>query len=120
MESKFLSATPVLASLDIQRSVAFYCKHLGFEVRHSDQGVYGIVGRDSVFIHFWACSERHIAEHTSCRLRVSGVEALYAQCLADGIVHSKAHLDTKPWNTREFAILDPDGNLVTFAEWADA
>ena len=117
-DTRFVSATPVLASLDIERSVGFYCSRLGFESVHVQQGIYGIVSRGAVQLHFWACSERHIAENTSCRVRVEGIDSLFAQCQAFGIVHPNASLQNQPWGTREFGVLDPDGNLVTFAEWA--
>jgi len=116
---RLLGATPVLASLDIGRSVDFFCTRLGFTALHAQQGVYGVVSRDAVSVHFWACTEQHIAENTSCRVRVEGVDRLYAECVASGIVHPKAPLMAKPWGTREFAIVDPDGNLVTFAQTHD-
>jgi catechol 2,3-dioxygenase-like lactoylglutathione lyase family enzyme len=115
-EISFLSATPVLASLDIQRSVDFYCSRLGFTALYARQGEYGVITRGAVSLHFWACNERHIAENTSCRIQVEGIDTLFAECDALGIVHPKAPLETKPWGTTEFAIVDPDGNLVTFAE----
>ena len=117
-DERLLSATPVLASLDIERSVHFYRTHLGFEVQHVEQGVYGVVTRDEVGLHFWACSERQIAENTSCRFRVDRLDSLYARCEAAGIVHPNASLESKPWGAREFAITDPDGNLVWFSQWA--
>ncbi len=112
----FISATPVLASLDIARSVDFFCSRLGFTKLYAEQGSYGVITRGSVGLHFWACNEAHIAENTSCRVQVSGIEALYAQCQAHGIVHPNAPLADKPWGSREFAIVDPDRNLVTFSE----
>lgn len=120
VETMFLSATPTLASLDIERSVAFFCSKLGFIRVHGQQGQYGIVARGAVDIHFWACSEPHIAANTSCRVRVQGIDGLYAQCQAAGIVHPNGLLDAKPWGSTEFGILDPDLNLVTFCEWKDA
>lgn len=114
-----LSATPVLASLDIARSVAFFCTKLGFTVMHAEPGIYGIVTRDNVQIHFWACADRAIAEATSCRVRVRGIDQLYEQVEPLGIVHPHAPLSVKPWGTREFGVLDPDGNLLTFAQWDD-
>jgi catechol 2,3-dioxygenase-like lactoylglutathione lyase family enzyme len=116
----FVSTTPVLASLDIERSVAFYCSRLGFTRVHVQQGNYGIVARGAVQIHFWACTEPHIAENTSCRVRVEGIDRLLAECRAFAIVHPNAPLQARPWGTREFGVLDPDGNLVTFAEWSEA
>tara|TARA_R110001599_G_scaffold53089_1_gene148500 strand:+ start:612 stop:1187 length:576 start_codon:yes stop_codon:yes gene_type:complete len=118
--TEFVIATPVLASLDIKRSVGFFCSKLGFTKIHEDQGTYGIVSSGSVSIHFWACADRKIAEATGCRVGVRGIEQLYAQCAKDGIVHPKAPLKKAPWGNHEFAILDPDGNLVTFYEPADA
>jgi catechol 2,3-dioxygenase-like lactoylglutathione lyase family enzyme len=115
--TRFVSATPVLASLDIERSIEFFCTRLGFFKVHLQQGIYGIVSRGAVQIHFWACSERHIAENTSCRVRVEGIDSLFAECQAFAIVHPNAPLETTPWGTREFGVVDPDGNLVTFAEW---
>lgn len=112
-------AAPVLASLDIERTIAFYGLRLGFRRVYADPGVWGIVSRDDVFIHFWACSEKHIAENTSCRVYVTGVDALFAEMMTQGVVHPNAPLQTKPWGAREFAVLDEDRNLVTFAERQD-
>src|SRR5471032_3096518 len=111
-----ISATPVLASLDIERSVEFFCTHLGFRHIYAVQNQYGIVNCDTVSIHFWACMEKHIAENTSCRIAVTGVEALYERCKTAGIVHPRSSLQTQPWGSIEFGIVDPDGNLVTFSE----
>lgn len=39
--------------------------------------------------------------------------------LANGVtVHPNGHLQTKPWGQREFALLDPDNNLLTFGQEA--
>jgi hypothetical protein len=118
--TEFVTAVPVLASLDIERSAEFFAAMLGFEKVHVAQGVYGIVASGSVQIHFWACADRHIAEATSCRVQVRPIEPLYRLCESHAIVHPNASLGTKPWGAKEFAILDPDGNLVTFYERADA
>ena len=117
---EFVAATPVLASLNIERSVEFFCSKLGFVKILADQGTYGIVFSGSVSIHFWACTDRQIAEATGCRVGVQGIEALFAKCVSYGIVHPNAPLAKAPWGNQEFGILDPDGNLITFYEPADA
>jgi hypothetical protein len=43
------------------------------------------------------------------------LKMLYAQCTRERVVHPNGPLQTTPWN-REFAILAPDKNLVTFFE----
>ncbi len=116
MAPTLISAAPVLASLDIERTVAFYCSSLGFARVYVEPGAWGIVARDSVQIHFWACSDKNIAENTSCRVYVSGIDALYGELNLVGVVHPNAPLVQKPWGSREFGVLDPDGNLITFAE----
>lgn len=116
MTTTFMQAVPVLASLDVRRSIDFFVQHLGFAEVHAEQGVYGIVERDKVEVHFWACDDRRIAEATGCRILVNGINALYAHCHDAGVVHPNAPLGDRPWGTHEFAVLDPDGNLVTFVE----
>ncbi|MAZ03873.1 MAG: glyoxalase/bleomycin resistance/extradiol dioxygenase family protein [Sneathiella sp.] len=115
-DAEIISATPVLASLDIRKSVAFMISKLGFTEIYAEQGAYGIVARGPVQIHFWACNDRSIAEATSCRLQVRGIESLYERCRQERIVHPNAPLGRKPWGLIEFAILDLDGNLITFYE----
>jgi catechol 2,3-dioxygenase-like lactoylglutathione lyase family enzyme len=110
------SADPVLASLDIERTVTFYCSRLGFARVYVEPGVWGIVTRDSIRIHFWACSDKNIAENAGCRVYVSGLDALFAELAPLGVVHPNASIEHKPWGSREFGILDLDGNLITFVE----
>jgi catechol 2,3-dioxygenase-like lactoylglutathione lyase family enzyme len=114
-DTDFVAAIPVLASLDIQRSVDFFASKLGFIILYVSQGEYGIVARGDVNIHFWGCNDPSIPSVTGCRVKVRNVDALYAHCTREGIVHPNGALNTTPWN-REFAILDPDNNLVTFFE----
>jgi catechol 2,3-dioxygenase-like lactoylglutathione lyase family enzyme len=118
-ETQFLAAVPVLASLDIQRSVDFFASKLGFTIVYAAQNGYGIVSRGHVSIHFWACSDAHIPLATGCRIHVTNIESLYACCSEEGIVHPNGLLKTTEWGNREFAILEADNNLVTFHEPAD-
>jgi catechol 2,3-dioxygenase-like lactoylglutathione lyase family enzyme len=110
----FISAIPKLASLDIQRSIAFFEK-LGF-TKAAHYPDYGIVQQDAVQIHFWLCTDAAIPRSTGCRINVSDIEALFANYSKLGVIHPNDPLSLKPWGLREFSILDADGNLVTFAE----
>jgi hypothetical protein len=31
-------------------------------------------------------------------------------------IHPNGHLEDKPWQQREFSLLDPDNNLLTFGQ----
>ena len=112
----FISTTPVLASLDIARTVAFYARVLGAKSIHAQLGEYGIVSLGGLELHFWACTDAAIPKLTSCRIQVAGISALHAQCLAQNAVHPNGGLCCQPWGTQEFSFLDEDGNCVTFYE----
>jgi catechol 2,3-dioxygenase-like lactoylglutathione lyase family enzyme len=111
---QFVDATPVLASLDIQRSVDFFVSKLGFDSLYAKQGEYGIVRNGPVGIHFWACSDPAIPKATGCRIQVREIGKLFETCQSHGIVHPNAPLASTQWGNDEFAILDPDNNLITF------
>ncbi|MCB9898875.1 MAG: VOC family protein [Planctomycetes bacterium] len=131
-----LSATPVLPASDLARSVAFWRDLLGFDVLHHADG-YAVLRRGAAGVHLWEASdeswrgragdrpvvsgaESFLAGTASCRVQVSGVDALFAALQPRGIVHPDAPLRDQWWGSREFGVRDPDGNLVTFYEAREA
>jgi catechol 2,3-dioxygenase-like lactoylglutathione lyase family enzyme len=114
MPTAIHSTIPVLASLEMAESVRFYVEQLGFEQRQYLENQYAIVSRDGAEIHFWACSQRLIAENTSCYLRVADVDALYREFLGRG-VRLDAPQD-REWDMRELYVIDPHGNLLKFGQ----
>lgn len=114
MTARLNKVAAVLASLDIERSVAFCEQRLGFTTaaQHDD---YVIFSRDDISVHYWLCKDRYIAQNTSCYVYVSDVRALYAEYQAQGVIHPNGPLAQQPWGL-EFAVLDVDGNLYKFCE----
>jgi len=109
-------AVPVLASLNIGKSLRFYQEKLGFDrIGYQDEH-YAVVCRDKIEIHFWKCNNKIHPENTSCYIRVKGVDELYEEMKQMGVVHPNGPLKNKPWRIREFAILDEDGNMIKFGE----
>lgn len=126
----FRAAVPVLPVAAIAPACRFYAERLGMRVIHADEG-YAVLGRDGVEVHLWAATdgawrereagrpvvsgaETFLAGTASCRILVDDIEALHEDCRAACIVHPNGPLRDRPWGLREFAVLDPDGNLVTF------
>jgi catechol 2,3-dioxygenase-like lactoylglutathione lyase family enzyme len=115
---RFLGAVPAFPVSDERRAVAFYASALGFvELQENGRGL-GILRRDEVELHLWVPdgrpgAEPHLAGTASCRIQVTGVEALYEHCTTLGVVHPNAPLRDTAWGTREFGVLDPDNNLVS-------
>jgi len=78
-------AVPVLASLNIDKTVQFYQTKLGFNrVGYKDEN-YAVVCRDQIEIHFWKCNDKIHPEHTSCYIRVIDVDGLYKEMQAAGV-----------------------------------
>ena len=111
-------AIPVLASLDLEATQRFYADKIGFSpvARYPD---YAICARDGVQLHFWLTDDADIPKETSCRIDVVGIEPLYEEMTAAGVVHPNGPLRQQPWGFKEFAVLDGDGNLIKFGERTD-
>jgi len=108
-------AAPTLASLDMHESVEFYENKLGFRRGYYDEH-YLIVSRDEVTIHFWKCDDKVFPQNTSCYIYMSGVDELYEEYAAQGVIHPNGKLEDKPWGMREFAIVDVHGNLIRIGQ----
>jgi catechol 2,3-dioxygenase-like lactoylglutathione lyase family enzyme len=127
--------TPALPVRSAAAAVGFYRERLGFDVLHHDGG-FAVLARDDAVLHLWeavdeswreresfdrpVCSgaESFIAGTASCRIRVEGVDDLYEELKAAGVLHrvSVEGVEHTDFGTREFATVDLDNNLVTFFE----
>lgn len=114
MTAQIHSTIPVLASLDLDESIAFYTGRLGFK-KLAQYDDYAIVSRDGAELHFWACSDRQIAENTSCYVRVSSTQELHEEFAANGGMSLKPPV-LQPWGMKELYVIDPHGNLLKFGE----
>ncbi len=107
------STVPVLASLNLGASVAFYTERLGF-VLTAQLADYVIVERDGCELHFYACDNPLIAQNTSCYVRVSSTQALYEEFKSCGADVKPP--EDRPWGMKELYVIDPHGNLLKFGE----
>jgi catechol 2,3-dioxygenase-like lactoylglutathione lyase family enzyme len=105
-------AHPILASLDFDRTVAFY-ERLGFAATLRLDN-YVIVRREDIELHFWKCDDRNVAENTSCYLDTIDVDALHAEFIANGV--KATPLANREWGRREFYVIDSSGNLLRFGQ----
>ena len=118
MERKkhLLRGIPVLASLDIERTVNFYKTKLGFNrMGYLDEN-YAVIARDNFVVHFWKCNDKIHPENTSCYVDVEDIDALYKELASFNIIHPNGKLEDKPYGMREFSVLDEDGNLMKFGQ----
>jgi catechol 2,3-dioxygenase-like lactoylglutathione lyase family enzyme len=118
MSVTFTRVMPTLASLDYDRTEVFYRDKLGFRTLTKVDDFLSME-RDGFRLHFWRCTDVYIAQNTSCYVYVTGVDELYAEYQAEGVVHPNSQLGDRGYGVRDFAILDVDGNLITFGELID-
>ncbi len=126
----FRKLTPNLIVNDVSRSREFYvgvlCFKAAMSVPDAAPYVFASVTSGSIEIFF---NERNLAVQEypllsghpigatgTMFIEVEGIDALYDQL--QGRVTVVMPIMTKPYGMREFAITDPDGYLVTFAERA--
>ncbi|MBC5841606.1 VOC family protein [Flavobacterium sp. F-380] len=97
----------------------FYVNKLGFKnVGSSDYDGYLMVEKDNIEIHFFEFKEiEHKENYSGVYIRTDDIDNLYQSLLNNKVdIHPNGALETKPWGQREFALLDPDNNLLTFGQ----
>ncbi len=97
----------------------FYLEKLSFHQPGSQNYPdYLMIARDGIEIHFFEFRDLDPKEnYGQIYIRTDDIDGLY-QSLLDGkvAIHPAGHLQMKPWGLKEFSILDPDNNLLTFGE----
>jgi catechol 2,3-dioxygenase-like lactoylglutathione lyase family enzyme len=117
---------PILPARNIAETRAFYAR-LGFVPwwEASAARGYEIVSRGHLVVHFFSEPALTPGENdTSCYWRVKDADRLYGEFAAlnlpsQGIPRLTAPVD-QPWGMREFALVDPSGNLMRIGHDLDA
>ncbi|MBL7855963.1 MAG: VOC family protein [Cyclobacteriaceae bacterium] len=110
---------PKLPMRDKAVTKDYYVNKLGFQLfGASDLDGYLMLFKDNIQLHFFAFKDLDPKEnYGQVYIRTTDIDELYQTLLNNKIaIHPSGHLETKPWGQREFALLDPDNNLLTFGE----
>ena len=110
---------PKLPMRDKAVTKDYYLNKLGFQLfGDNDFDGYLMVYKDKIQIHFFEFKELDPNEnYGQVYIRTNGIDKLYRSFLDKKIsIHPNGPLKTKPWGQREFSLLDPDKNLLTFGE----
>jgi lactoylglutathione lyase len=124
----FQKLTPNLLVASVERSLAFYVNTLGFErgltVPEQSPFVFASVigGPIEIFFNDAATAVKEyptfggkpLGATGTMFIELEGVDALHDRLMSS--VKIVMPLETKFYGMREFAIEDPDGYVVTFAE----
>ena len=108
---------PKLPMRDKAATRDFYLNTLGFkEFGNADYEGYLMMEKDQVQIHFFEFKELDPKEnYGQVYLRTNDIEGLY-RSLDPKVIHPNGALQAKPWGQKEFSVLDPDSNLLTFGQ----
>lgn len=109
----FEKIMPELPLDDVPAGVAHYRDVLGFRVNYAQHDI-GVMDRDDARVLLIARTERH-GGIGSCYVYVSDADALHAELTAKGANVQSAPV-SRPWGLREFHVLDPEGNRLTFGQ----
>jgi catechol 2,3-dioxygenase-like lactoylglutathione lyase family enzyme len=111
---------PILPSKDLRDTLAFY-ERLGFENRGAppEEWNYLIIGRGGIELHFYGDpGVDPLTTAAMCYLRVGDADAVHAEWEAVGVrrdATTGSRLEPPmltDYGMREFALVDPSGNLV--------
>jgi catechol 2,3-dioxygenase-like lactoylglutathione lyase family enzyme len=110
---------PKLPMRDKEATRAFYIDKLGFKtVGETDYDGYLMLEKDRIQIHFFEFRTLDPKEnYGQVYIRTDDIDGFYRSLLAnDTEIHPNGSLENKFWGQREFSLLDPSNNLLTFGQ----
>ncbi len=114
--------TQIHPKLPMRSKVAtkhFYINSLGFkDIGKIDYDGYLMLKKDEIEIHFFEFEDLNPAEnYGQIYIRCTEINEFYNFAKNNKItIAENGKIEDKPWNQREFSILDPDNNLLTFGQ----
>src|SRR5690606_9883228 len=111
------SAIPKLPFIDSKETRDYYTR-LGFSLK-SDYGDYLIMSLDGVELHFFSFPTLVPTKSDfMVYFRIDDdILSVYNRFQERGIaIHPNGELEDKPWGQKEFAMIDPNGTLLTFGQ----
>ena len=111
--------SPKLPMRNKKTTKAFYLNNLGFkEFGTTHFEGYLMMEKDLIQIHFFEFKELDPKyNYGQVYIRTKNIDAFYKSLLDKKTeIHPNGLLEIKPWQQKEFSILDPDNNLLTFGQ----
>ena len=114
-----LSVNPKLPMRNKSVTREFYLNDLDFkEFGSADYDGYLMVEKDQIQIHFFEFRELDPKEnYGQVYIRTDDIDKVYQLALEKKLTMPEGgRLELKPWRQKEFSLLDPDHNLLTFGQ----
>lgn len=97
----------------------YYINMLGFkQFGITEYPNYLMVQKDDIQIHFFEFKGLKTRKnYGQVYIRTNDIESLYEELIANNVdIHPNGALEIKAWGQKEFSLLDPDNNLLTFGQ----
>ncbi len=110
---------PKLPMRDKTATKDYYVKKLGFkELGNIVYDGYLMLEKDNIEIHFFEFKDLDPKEnYGQVYIRTNNIDDFYQSLINNKVsIHPAGNLQIKPWGQKEFALLDPDSNLLTFGQ----
>ena len=110
---------PKLPMRDKAITRQYYLNKLGFkEFGSADFEGYLMLEKDNIQIHFFEFRELDPKQnYGQVYIRTNDIDELYQSLLDRKVeIQPAGKLQIKPWRQKEFSLLDPDNNLLTFGQ----
>jgi predicted enzyme related to lactoylglutathione lyase len=116
--SRIKKMSTLILVTDLNYSVEFYTRKLGFDLDFRYEDFYAAIFKDNYSIHLKLGDERPSVKNNEPELifSVEGIKYLYQELLNENVKVVQA-LREMPYG-KEFYILDPDKNIIAFVEEA--
>ncbi|MGH7696129.1 MAG: VOC family protein [Gemmatimonadaceae bacterium] len=106
-------ALPELPHSNVKAGIAHYLDVLGFKINYARDD-FGVLFRDDVTVLIIPRSDAHKGIG-SCYVYIQDADALHAELSAKG-ANVQGEPVSHPWGLRDFAVLDLEGNRITFGQ----
>jgi uncharacterized glyoxalase superfamily protein PhnB len=104
---------PELPLSDVAAGVAYYRDILGFKINYQQHNL-GVMDRDRVRLLLIAKTPKY-SGIGSAYVYVNDADQLHAELREKG-ANVQGGPVSQPWGLREFRVLDPEGNQITFGQ----
>ena len=114
-----VSIQPKLPMRNKAKTREYYSNSLGFkEYGTNEYPEYLMIEKDEVQLHFFLFEALNPKEnYGQVYVRTNDINTLYQVLLKNNVpIHPNGKLGVRPWGQKEFSLLDPDHNLLTFGQ----
>ncbi|MBC2846042.1 bleomycin resistance protein [Winogradskyella flava] len=110
---------PKLPMRNKETTKDYYINQLGFkQFGNRDYDGYLMIEKDNIQIHFFEFKDLNPKEnYGQVYIRTDNISRFYQDLLDRTVeIHANGKLEIKPWGQKEFSLLDPDSNVLTFGQ----